>query len=89
MTAHALPHSRSRVVPIDSHADQSPLARGVARLQQILCGLRGHDTIVHFEHGRMSLQCVSCGHESPGWTVSPCDTPLPFTTRTSELRKIA
>ena len=37
------------------------------RVRQFLCGLHGHDALLHFEHGRMSLQCTSCGYETPGW----------------------
>jgi hypothetical protein len=36
-------------------------------LDQILCGLRGHDEVKHFEHGRVMMRCISCGHDSPGW----------------------
>jgi len=43
--------------------------RVVHRLRQFVCGLHGHDTLLHFEQSRMSLQCVSCGYESPGWDV--------------------
>lgn len=40
-------------------------------VQQVLCGLHGHDVLLHFEEGRMSLQCSSCGYESPGWEIRP------------------
>jgi hypothetical protein len=39
-------------------------------LRQAFCGLHGHDTMLHFEQDRMSLQCVSCGHETPGWELN-------------------
>ena len=39
-------------------------------MRQAICGLHGHDSLLHFEHDRMSLRCVSCGHESPGWELS-------------------
>jgi hypothetical protein len=39
------------------------------KMQQFVCGLRGHDVVRHFGTGRVSLQCVSCGHESPGWVM--------------------
>lgn len=39
------------------------------KVRQFLCGLHGHDTLRHFEKGRISLQCVSCGYETPGWDV--------------------
>jgi hypothetical protein len=38
-------------------------------LRQFICSLHGHDALLHFEHGRMSLLCSSCGHETPGWDV--------------------
>jgi hypothetical protein len=39
-------------------------------LRQMFCGLRGHDTLLHFEDERMSLRCVSCGYETPGWELN-------------------
>ena len=42
----------------------------VARVRQMLCGMHGHDNLLHFERDRMSLRCVSCGHESPGWSLT-------------------
>lgn len=38
-------------------------------MRQTICALHGHDTFLHFERDRMSLKCVSCGHESPGWEL--------------------
>jgi hypothetical protein len=46
------------------------LAGMMEALRQTLCGLRGHDALLHFEDDRMSLQCVSCGHETPGWVLN-------------------
>jgi hypothetical protein len=40
------------------------------RLRQVVCGLHGHDTLLHFEHERISLRCASCGHETPGWELN-------------------
>jgi hypothetical protein len=45
------------------------LARVALQLRQFICGLHGHDTLKHFERGRISLLCASCGHETPGWDV--------------------
>jgi hypothetical protein len=45
-------------------------ARVFGGLRQILCGLHGHDSLLHFEQERMSLRCASCGHESPGWELN-------------------
>ena len=39
-------------------------------LRQTYCGLSGHDALLQFETDRMFLQCVSCGHESPGWELN-------------------
>jgi hypothetical protein len=39
-------------------------------LRQAYCGLHGHDTMLRFEQERMSLRCVSCGHETPGWELN-------------------
>ena len=39
------------------------------KVRQFLCGLHGHDTLRHFERGRMSLQCATCGHETAGWDL--------------------
>lgn len=39
-------------------------------VRQFICGLHGHDALLHFEDGRMSLLCSSCGHETPGWDVT-------------------
>jgi hypothetical protein len=41
--------------------------RTAGRARRLICGLNGHDTLLHFDHGRMSLVCTSCGYESPGW----------------------
>lgn len=39
-------------------------------VRQMFCGLHGHDSLLQFEHDRMFLKCVSCGHESPGWELN-------------------
>lgn len=39
------------------------------RLRQFVCGLQGHETLLQFGRGRLSLRCVSCGHETPGWDI--------------------
>ena len=43
--------------------------RTAVQLRQFICGLHGHDSLLHFERGRISLLCPSCGHETPGWEV--------------------
>ena len=54
------------------HADTSMtfMARLIARIGQLFCGLRGHDSVLHFEGNRVMMRCTSCGHDSPGWEIS-------------------
>ena len=78
------PHSIASHDDVDSTAGESSADGGVGgrvidRLRQMFCGLHGHDTLLHFEHERMSLRCVSCGHESPGWELN--ETPPTVTLR--------
>lgn len=40
-------------------------------VRQFMCGLHGHDALLHFETGRLSMRCTSCGHETPGWEIRP------------------
>jgi len=44
-------------------------ARAAGQIRQFICGLHGHDALLHFERGRISLLCSTCGHETPGWDV--------------------
>lgn len=44
--------------------------RVLDRVRQALCGLHGHDALMHFEQERMFLKCASCGHETPGWELN-------------------
>jgi hypothetical protein len=48
----------------------SVLTRVLVRANQLLCGLRGHDSVLHFEGKRVMMHCTSCGHESPGWEIN-------------------
>ena len=45
------------------------MSRVGERVFQFICGLHGHDALMHFGDGRVSLLCSSCGHETPGWEV--------------------
>jgi hypothetical protein len=44
--------------------------RVAVRVGQMLCAMRGHDSVLHFEGNRVMMRCTSCGHDSPGWEVS-------------------
>ena len=48
------------------------------QMRQFICGLHGHDALLHFEQARLSLQCTSCGYETPGWDLkSPAPVAAP------------
>lgn len=49
---------------------ESMVIRAAARVNQFLCGVRGHDSVLHFEGKRVNMRCTSCGHDTPGWEVS-------------------
>ena len=34
--------------------------RAIARGVEVICGLRGHETVLHFGERRLSLKCVAC-----------------------------
>lgn len=46
------------------------VSRAMARLGQVLCGFRGHDSVLHFEGNRVMMRCTSCGHDTPGWEIN-------------------
>jgi len=45
------------------------VAKILSIVRQFLCGLHGHDALLHFETGRLSMRCTSCGYETPGWDL--------------------
>jgi hypothetical protein len=45
------------------------VTRAFQMIHQFICGLHGHDALLHFETGRLSMRCTSCGHETPGWEI--------------------
>jgi hypothetical protein len=51
-------------------ADESVVARAMTRLSQVLCGVSGHDSVLHFERNRVMMRCTSCGFDTPGWEIS-------------------
>ena len=46
------------------------VSRAFGRVGQLFCGLRGHDSVLHFESNRVNMRCTSCGHDTPGWEIS-------------------
>jgi hypothetical protein len=73
-----------------------PLRDFVWNVRQALCSLRGHDEFLQFEKNRVFLRCVSCGSETPGWSVDRKSSVVRFPgvrrsghTPTTSTRKIA
>ena len=60
--ATTFPALRTRRFPLAEHA-----ARIGVWIRQSLCGLNGHDNYLHVDGSRVTLRCVGCQHESPGW----------------------
>ena len=53
------------------HASEGSFVGRLAnRVGQIICGLHGHDSVLHFEGNRVMMRCTSCGHDTPGWEIS-------------------
>ena len=46
------------------------VGRAISRISQLLCGLRGHDSVLHFESNRVMMRCTSCGYDTPGWEIT-------------------
>jgi hypothetical protein len=46
------------------------ITRAFEHVRQFTCGLHGHDALLHFETGRLSMRCTSCGYETPGWDLT-------------------
>ncbi len=43
--------------------------RLVRQARQLICGVGGHDMLMHFDKKRVSLVCTNCDYESPGWKL--------------------
>jgi hypothetical protein len=78
---------RLRAASDANRADIGFFARLLTWLRQAYCALHGHDRLLHFEKDRMSLRCVSCGHESPGWEFN--DRARPVVRAHGEMRRPA
>jgi len=68
-----------RLLRVESIVLSSPVAvtprfgalaeRAIGRVVEMFCAFRGHQTVLHFGERRLSLKCVTCGYESPGWDI--------------------
>lgn len=45
------------------------ITRALEQTRQLMCGLHGHDALLHFETGRLSMRCTTCGYQTPGWDL--------------------
>ena len=45
------------------------LVSAAKQVRQFICGLHGHDALLHFDQRHVSLMCVVCGHQTPGWNL--------------------
>lgn len=62
-------HRPGETAPGIAVTDDNVGERVVGWVHEFICGLQGHENLTQFGRGRMYLKCVSCGHESPGWTI--------------------
>ena len=68
VTNYPHPVASSEEIPTnEAHAEGFSM---IDRVRQMFCGLHGHDNLLQFEQERMFLKCVSCGHETPGWSLN-------------------
>jgi hypothetical protein len=65
------PQQLTATTTLDSNATTNGIINRLAgRVGQFLCGMRGHDSVLHFEGNRVMMRCTSCGHDSPGWEIT-------------------
>jgi hypothetical protein len=55
---------------LETQSTATITTRTVSRIGRWLCGMRGHDSVLHFEGNRVMMRCTSCGHDSPGWEIT-------------------
>src|SRR5258708_4827507 len=63
------PHRLTATTGMNTQTGEGLANRALARVGQVLCGLRGHDSVLHFEGKRVNMRCRSWGHETPGGEV--------------------
>ena len=70
MVTHSPRHAAAQpIVDVRPQPAERLATRVLEWIRQSYCGLHGHDSMLHFERDRMFLQCVSCGHQTPGWEL--------------------
>ena len=64
------PQQLTATAEVIHRKDTNLVARAVSRLGQLFCGMRGHDSVLHFEGNRVNMRCTSCGYDTPGWEIN-------------------
>ena len=64
------PQQLAAVAEITYERTSGAVMRAFGRLGQLICGARGHDSVLHFEGKRIMMRCTSCGHDTPGWEIT-------------------
>jgi hypothetical protein len=78
-----LTHTRSMldVAPLGADLGEDRLAQLLRRVSrragQMRCGITGHNVLLRYERTRLSLQCSTCGYETPGWELETKQAPPP------------
>ena len=62
------------------------ITRALDQVRQAICGLHGHDALLHFQTGRLSMRCTSCGYETPGWDLKSAPARNEMATKPRVLR---
>jgi hypothetical protein len=61
--------AREMMKTTEEGAFRSLLNMALTRVGRIICGWHGHDSVLQFDRSRVFLECMSCGHQSPGWRL--------------------
>ena len=64
------PQQLSATATVTRESPAGALARVMGWVGQVLCGVRGHDSVLAFEGNRVMMRCTSCGHDTPGWEIT-------------------
>ena len=64
------PQQLTATAEVMHRKDGNVVERVASRVGQLFCGLRGHDSVLHFEGNRVNMRCTSCGYDTPGWEIT-------------------
>jgi hypothetical protein len=83
--ASSCPQQVASVPELQDRRSSARVEEGISafvldRIGQMLCGISGHEHMLQFEDDRMFLECLTCGHQSPGWQIAR-RSPVPPVTR--------